>query len=76
MEHIDEEVGDLVDLEDVPKFKHINDSTEHIDEANEDNPNQIANPEEPPLPNLLFDWMDMAYYKIWTILIVKIWRNI
>ena len=49
MEPIDEEAGDLVDLEDVLESQHPHEY------ANEENLEQIANPEEPPLLDLLLD---------------------
>ena len=49
MELIDEEVGDLVELEYVSESKHTSDSIECTDKANEDNPNERANPEESAL---------------------------
>ena len=55
MEPIDEEAGDLVELEDVSESEHTNDSTQRTNEANEDNPDERANPEETALPDLLFD---------------------
>ena len=55
MEPINEEARDLVDLEDVSEFEHTNKSTEHIDKANEDNPDRRISPEGPGLPNFLLD---------------------
>mgnify|MGYP000123099338 CR=1 FL=1 len=48
---IDEEVGDLVELEDVSKFEHTINSIERIDEANEDNPDRRGTPKETALPD-------------------------
>ena len=55
MEPIDEEAGDLVDFEDVSKSEHTNESTEHTDKANDENPDRRATPEEPGLLDLLLD---------------------
>ena len=47
MEPVDEEAGDLVELEYVLECEHTNDSTERTNElANEDNPDERANLEE------------------------------
>ena len=47
MEPVDEEAGDLVELEYVLECEHTNDSTECTNElANEDNPDERANLEE------------------------------
>ena len=55
VEPIDEDAGHLVELEDVLESEHTNDSTQCTDEANEDNPDERANPKETALPDLLFD---------------------
>ena len=55
MEPINEEAGDLVDLEDVSESEHTHESTEHTYEEKEDNPDQRVCPEEPGLPDLLLD---------------------
>ena len=54
MEPIDEEAGELVDLEDVTQFEHTSDSRERGDDTSENSPEQSA-PEEPSVPNLLID---------------------
>ena len=55
MEPIDKEARDLVDFEDVSKSEHTNESTEHTDKANDENPDRRATPEEPGLLDLLLD---------------------
>ena len=55
MESIDEEAGDIVDLEDVSEFEHTQDSAKCTENGNEDNLEQIANREKPPVPDLLLD---------------------
>ena len=54
-EYIDEEAGDLMDLEDVSDSEHIHDSIEHTEDVNEDNLEQSTILEEPIVPNLLMD---------------------
>ena len=54
-EPIDEEAGDLVELEEVLESEHTNNSTQRTDEANEDNPDERANLEEMALLGLLLD---------------------
>ena len=55
MEPMDEEARDLVDLEDISESEHAHDSTKCIEDANEDNVEQIVDPLEPPLLDLLLD---------------------
>ena len=55
IEPIDEEAGDLVDLEDVSESEHTQETTNHTDEVNGDNPYQKVSLEEPGLPDLLLD---------------------
>ena len=55
MEPIDEEVGDLVDLENVSGSEHTQETTDHIDEEKGDNPDQRVSLEEPDVLNL---WLD------------------
>ena len=55
MEPIDEEAGELVDLEDVTQFEHTSDSREHGDDTNEKSLEQSTMPEEPSMPDLLID---------------------
>ena len=50
MEPINEEAGDLLDLEDVSESEHTHESTEHTDEANEDNVDRRVSREELGLP--------------------------
>ena len=54
MEPIDEEAGELVDLEDVTQFEHTSDSGEPGDDTNKNSLEQSA-PEEPSVPDLLID---------------------
>jgi hypothetical protein len=54
MEPIDEEAGELVDLEDEAQFDHTSDSGELGDDTNENSLEQSA-PEEPTVPDLLID---------------------
>ena len=54
MEPIDEEAGNLLDLEDVLEFEHANDSVERTKDANDKNVEQTTN-FEPHLPDLLLD---------------------
>ena len=54
MEPIDEEAGELVDLEDEAQFDHTSDSGELGDDTNENSLEQSA-PDEPALPDLLID---------------------
>ena len=60
MEPIDEEVGDLVDLEDVWKSEQILNLTACIEDAYEHDLQQPTGPEEPFVPDLLIDWLHMA----------------
>jgi hypothetical protein len=55
MEPIDEDAGDLVDLEDVIEFEHMHGSAEQTINATEDNLEESIHPEEPTLPDLLID---------------------
>ena len=55
MEPIDEEAGELVDLEDVTQFEHTSDSGEPGDDTNENSLEQSVVPEEPSMPDLLID---------------------
>ena len=55
MKPIDEEVGDLVDLEDVPESEHTQETTDHTDEEKGDNPDQRVSLEESGIPDLLLD---------------------
>ena len=55
MEPIDDEAGDLVNLEDVPGSEHNHGCVAHTEEANEGNLEQRADHEEPLLPDLLLD---------------------
>ena len=55
MEPIDDEAGDLVNLEDVPGSEHNHDCADHSNEGDEGNLEQRTDHEEPPLPNLLLD---------------------
>ena len=55
MEPIDEEAGDLANLEDVSESKHANETTERIEDVNEENDEQITDQIEAPLPNILLD---------------------
>ena len=49
MEPVDEEEGNLVDLEDVSESDHAHNSSKRIEDTNEDNVNQIVDLVEPPL---------------------------
>ena len=55
MEPIDEEIGDLVDLEDVSKSEYTQEATDHTDEEKGDNTDQRVSPKEPGVPDLLLD---------------------
>ena len=55
MEPIDEEVGDLMDLEDLLQSEHTQETKEHTDEEKGYNPDQRVSPEEPGLPDLHLD---------------------
>ena len=55
MEPVDEEEGNLVDLEDVSESKHIHNSVACTEYANEDNLEQSVDPEEPVILDLLMD---------------------
>ena len=50
IEPMNEEAGDLVDLGDVSGSKHTQETTDHTDEVNGDNPNQRVSREELGLP--------------------------
>ena len=53
MELIDEERGNLLDLEDVLESKHIHDSGDLTEDANEDNLEQLVNLVESPVLDLV-----------------------
>ena len=55
MEPIDEEAGNLVDLEDVTKSEHTHWSAEQTINSTEDNLEQSIHSEGSTLPNLLID---------------------
>ena len=55
MEPIDEEAGDLVDLEDVTDFEHMHDLADQETDTNEENLEQSVGPEESVVPDLLID---------------------
>ena len=54
MELIDEEAGNLVDLEDIAEFEHLN-SIECIENTIEDNLQQLVAQEELVVPVFLID---------------------
>ena len=55
MEPIDEEVGDLVDLEDMSESEHTQEMTDHTSEEKGDNADQRVSPEEPGVLDLMLD---------------------
>ena len=55
MEPIDEDAGDLVDLEDVTESEHMHGSMEQTSNATENNLEESIHPEESTLPDLLLD---------------------
>ena len=55
MEPLDEEAGDLGDLEDVSESEPTQETTDHMHEDKGDNPDQRLSPEELVVPDLLLD---------------------
>ena len=55
MEPIDEDVGDLGDLEDVSESEQLPESADHMEEDKGENPDQSVSPVQPVVTDLLLD---------------------